>query len=71
MSTQAALQFIRQIRHDENMKQKIKALASSDELEGLVRVGAEAGFLFSKADLQLAHKHDWVMRWLRLNKTKK
>jgi predicted ribosomally synthesized peptide with nif11-like leader len=66
MSMQHALQFIQRARQDENLKRQIQALDYDSSVECLVALGAKAGLVFTVAELQTAHKHDWGMRWVRL-----
>jgi predicted ribosomally synthesized peptide with nif11-like leader len=65
MSVQAALQFIQTVRQDENLQAKIRRLEPPVSTEELIQVGRDAGFDFSEEELQMAYKHDWVMRSLR------
>lgn len=64
MSVQNALEFLRQTREDESLRNQIASLQSGTELESLAEIGAEAGFVFTADELQTAFKHDWRMRWL-------
>lgn len=64
MSLQEAIQFIRQVRTDHALRDKIEALGSEADLKSIARIGTEAGFAFTPEDLQAAFKHDWAMRWL-------
>lgn len=64
MSLQNALQFIRRAREDEALKIRIQALGGQADLEGLARIGAEAGMAFTVEELQEAFRQDWAMRWL-------
>ncbi len=63
MSVAGALQFIRRVREDQALRNRIQALESTTE-EALVQVGAAAGWDFTAEELQVAFKHDWRMRWL-------
>lgn len=65
MSLQAALQFIQKVRQEKSLQSRIQALENDPSLESLVVIGAEAGFVFTIAELQAAHKHDWAMRWFK------
>ncbi|MBI3944280.1 MAG: Nif11 family protein [Chloroflexi bacterium] len=64
MSLQAALHFIQYIREDEALINKIKSLGVDADLQAIVNLGAERGYHFSPAELRIAHKQDWAMRWL-------
>ncbi|MDB9373323.1 Nif11-like leader peptide family natural product precursor [Nodularia sphaerocarpa] len=64
MSVQTALQFIQQIRMDEELKSRLLAVNNHPDLESFVKFGAELGLTFTVAELVTAHKHDWGMRWL-------
>ncbi len=70
MSIQTALQFIQKVRQEEQLKNQIQALEGGAGLADLVSIGAATGFIFTAAELQQAHKHDWAMRWIRRNHTK-
>jgi predicted ribosomally synthesized peptide with nif11-like leader len=63
MSVRAALQFIRQVRTDLALKDKINALGPIPDLADILPIGAEAGFKFTVEELRRAHNHDWAMRW--------
>ena len=64
MSVQTALQFIEQLRVDEELKNRFLILGNSSDLESLVKLGAEVGLSFTVEQLKAAHKHDWAMRCL-------
>ncbi|MBC6418413.1 MAG: Nif11 family protein [Prochloron sp. SP5CPC1] len=68
MSIPTALQFIQQVRADEGLKNRVLSLNSSPDLESFVKLGAEVGLVFTVAELEEAHKHDWAMRWLLYSK---
>jgi len=68
MSVQTALQFIQQVRADEGLKNRLLSLNSSPDVESFVKLGAEVGLVFTVAELEAAHKHDWAMRWLLYSK---
>jgi len=65
MALQTALQFIRQARRDEALKQRLQSLGRPADLPAVVQLGAAAGFVFTVEELQAAFKHDWMMRWAR------
>ena len=65
MSTQAALQFINQVRTDQQLQDQVKALGPKATLADFMQLGAAHGFGFTIEALQLAHKHDWSMRWVQ------
>ena len=64
MSMRAALQFIRQVRTDQALKDRIKDLGMIPDLGDILPIGAEAGFNFTVEELRRAHNHDWAMRWV-------
>ena len=64
MSVRAALEFIRQVRDDEALKDRIQALDCEASLEDLVEIGSQAGLAFTIDELRSAHEHDWSMRWV-------
>jgi hypothetical protein len=68
MSIQIALQFIHQLRTDEELKNRLFVLNDSPNLESFVKLGAEIGLIFTVEELKAAHKHDWAMRWLLYNR---
>jgi predicted ribosomally synthesized peptide with nif11-like leader len=68
MSIQQALQFIQEIRGDEQLREQVASLRASGVLQELVSLGTERGFHFSEEDLRRAHQHDWAMRWIRHNR---
>ncbi|HJU64703.1 MAG TPA: Nif11-like leader peptide family natural product precursor [Gemmatimonadaceae bacterium] len=60
-----ALLFIRAVREDDELRERIARLTPSAGLDEVVAIAAEAGFLFTAAELRAAHKHDWALRWVR------
>ena len=38
------------------------------DLESFVKLATEVGLVFTVAELEEAHKHDWAMRWLLYSK---
>ncbi len=68
MSVQTALQFIQQLRGDEELKKRLLALNDYANLESFVKLGTEVGLTFTLEELKTAHKHDWTMRWLLYNR---
>lgn len=65
MSAQAALDFIAAARERADLREAIRTRAPDRSLDELVRIGRGAGFSFSAAELRVAFRHDWVMRYLR------
>ena len=64
MSVQTALQFIKQLHSDEELKQQVIAIKQPPDLQSFFELGATQGMIFTVEDLKIAHKHDWTMRWL-------
>ena len=68
MSYQTALQFIQQLRGDEELKNRLLTLNNNPDLESFVKIGAEVDLFFTVEELATAHNHDWAMRWLLYNR---
>lgn len=73
MSIQNGIEFIQQVRSNEELRDQVRALEESStpehgDLTGLVRIGAEAGFHFTVDELRKAHTHDWAMRWAHFHR---
>ncbi|MGE0702604.1 MAG: Nif11-like leader peptide family natural product precursor [Vicinamibacterales bacterium] len=73
MSIQDGIKFIRQVRDSEELRDQVLALDASstaehEALDGLVRIGAEAGLHFTAEELRQAHSHDWAMRWAHFHR---
>jgi predicted ribosomally synthesized peptide with nif11-like leader len=64
MSVRTALQFIRQVRAELALQDKINALGPIPDLADILPIGAAAGFNFTVEELRRAHNHDWAMRWV-------
>ena len=64
-SLQAALQFIQKVRQDESLRSKINRDQQTLDLDNMVALGTEAGFVFTTDELRTAFKYDWAMRWYR------
>ena len=62
MSTQDAMKFIQEVGKDEKLKDKIRGLGDSADLEGLKSIGVEEGFNFSIEEFRIAFAKDWEMR---------
>ena len=62
MSTQDAMKFIQEVGKDEKLKDKIRGLGDSADLEGLKRIGVEEGFNFSIEEFRIAFAKDWEIR---------
>lgn len=65
MSVQSALWFIAATRQRPALREAIRQRDERHSLAELVRLGADAGFSFSAAELQTAFRHDWAMRQVR------
>ncbi len=53
MSQEQALQFIQKANRDSALQQQLAAVPE-DDLAGIVRIGAQAGFRFSAEEFQAA-----------------
>ena len=69
MSTNQALEFIRQIRSESNSNQVGDLFSEVHSLEELLRYSKENGFSFSSEEFKLAHNIDWCMRWQKIVRT--
>lgn len=69
MSIQAAIHFIQQVRDQRQAPEIPVGNTWLDDLEEVVRHGAQVGYDFSADDLRAAFRHDWQMRWLRFSTT--
>ena len=52
------------VREDEALKHQIQISDREVDLEELVDIGSQAGFVFTAEELRRAHRHDWSMRWV-------
>ncbi len=73
MSVQNGFRFIQKIRGDDALRERVRAMQDAPEpehgtLDGLVRIGAEAGFDFTAEELVRAHRADWAMRWAHFHR---
>lgn len=64
MSVQFALDFIKKLKIDQDLQEQFLALGSNQNLDDCVKLGRELGWDFSRQELEIAHKHDWGMRWV-------
>ncbi|MFG6101736.1 Nif11-like leader peptide family natural product precursor [Leptothoe sp. EHU-05/26/07-4] len=64
MSIQTALQFIQHVRSNETVQHQLESTDLQVGLASLVDIGAMYGFEFTMEELQQAHRHDWMMRWV-------
>jgi predicted ribosomally synthesized peptide with nif11-like leader len=65
MSVEDAFRFLQKARVDPTLQARLNALGPVVSAHTLLEVAAAAGFVFTEADLQLAFRRDWAMRWLR------
>jgi predicted ribosomally synthesized peptide with nif11-like leader len=63
MSVQDAMRFIERVDQDTELRDKIRSGLPDMELEDLVKMGAEAGMVFSVAELRTAFAKDWAARF--------
>lgn len=64
MSLKAAFGFIRAVREHQDLQASLLSLGQAVNGEELVKLGKETGFDYTQEELQVAFKHDWVMRSL-------
>lgn len=64
MPLRDALQFISEIRQNEELKESVRSMEPETDLQEIVRAGLEAGFVFTADELRSAYRHDWTLRWL-------
>lgn len=63
MALQSALQFIRAIRSDAALQERVRGLVTDDaELHGLIALAAEHGLSCTEAELRKAYGLDWGLR---------
>ena len=66
MSERTALAFLAAVRERDDLRAALLPPgASPSDLDSVLRVARDAGFAFSKTDLQRAFRHDWTMRVLQ------
>jgi predicted ribosomally synthesized peptide with nif11-like leader len=58
----AALAFLRRLREDSGLAQKLRGLEPIDALEPVIALAASTGYRFSAEDLRTAHRLDWQLR---------
>ncbi|MGH9279922.1 MAG: Nif11-like leader peptide family natural product precursor [Acidimicrobiales bacterium] len=64
MSVQAALDFFHDVRRSPDLQVQVAAWGPAPSIRHLVELANRLGFACSAADLQIAFRHDWIMRWL-------
>jgi predicted ribosomally synthesized peptide with nif11-like leader len=57
-----AMRFIRVLREDDALGEKVRALDPAASLDPVVALAREAGFDLTAEDLRAAHAHDWGLR---------
>jgi predicted ribosomally synthesized peptide with nif11-like leader len=57
-----AMRFIRVLREDDALGEKVRALDPAAGLDPVVALAREAGFDLTAEDLRAAHAHDWGLR---------
>jgi predicted ribosomally synthesized peptide with nif11-like leader len=65
MSLQAALRFVRAVREDEALADRVRALGPAAPLARLAALAADAGFDVTEDELRAAHAHDHALRRVR------
>ena len=64
MPTQDALDFIRALRSDPELREQLRRQAGDADLAAVIALGAETGHRFTREELEEAFRRDWAMRWL-------
>ncbi len=62
MSLKHAMKFIQGVQEDPVLRAGITALDFDADLEEIVTIGREAGFLFTVEELRKAFTLDWALR---------
>jgi len=65
MGMQAAFDFLRLARADEQIQRALAETENDASADALVRIAREAGFDFTGTELDRAHTLDWRMRYAR------
>ena len=65
MGVQAALDFLRVARAEEQIQRALVEAEDDPSAEALVRIAHDAGFDFTTEELDRAHALDWRMRRAR------
>ena len=64
MSLAAAIAFVRAVRADSALAERVRALGADASLDEVAAIAAAAGHGCSADELRQAHRHDWALRWL-------
>lgn len=64
MAVQAALDFFHLARQRPDVRERIAAWGPAAPLSELIELAGQLGYVFTEAELQVAFRHDWAMRWL-------
>ncbi len=64
MPVQDALDFFDLVRRRPDLQEQIARWEPAPSLSQLVELASQLGFVFSQAELHLAFRNDWTMRWL-------
>lgn len=67
MSLQNALSFIQQIQIRPDLQTQLEHFKAEPDLERLVSLGREHGYVFSASELRTAFARDWAMRRFRFS----
>lgn len=62
MSIQDAMKFIEEVGKDKKLREKIRGLEGSADLEEVIRIGIDEGFNFSIEELRVAFAKDCEIR---------
>ena len=60
----AAVAFIRAVRADPALAERVASLGLDPDLEHVVAIARDAGFACTTEELRRAHVHEWGMRWV-------
>jgi hypothetical protein len=64
MPVQDALDFFNLLRQRPDLQNHIATWGPAPSLSQVVALASQLGFAFSQAELHVAFRHDWTMRWL-------
>lgn len=67
MTASAARRFIREVREDAGLRDRVRALGADPALADIVAVGAAAELAFDVETLRQAWRQDWALRWLAVS----
>jgi hypothetical protein len=66
-AVQAALDFFRKVREQPDLQEDLAGWEAIASAERLAELACRLGHPCSAADIEIAFRHDWVMRWFAGN----